>query len=72
MSGAIASRLRAVSNSVSPFATLEPMAATLSESALNRFTQPQDVARAAIFLASDEAAGLTGVDLNVNSGAVMY
>jgi len=43
-----------------------------SESPLNRLTQPQDVARAAVFLASDEAAGITGADLNVNSGAVMY
>ena len=43
-----------------------------AESALNRLTQPQDVAQAALFLASDEAAGLTGADLNVNSGAVMY
>jgi len=42
------------------------------ESALNRLTQPEDVARAALFLASDEASGLTGADLNVNSGAVMY
>jgi len=43
-----------------------------AESALNRLTQPEDIARAAVFLASDEAAGLTGADLNVNSGAVMY
>ena len=43
-----------------------------AESALNRLTQPQDVAQAALVLASDEAAGLTGADLNVNSGAVMY
>jgi len=42
------------------------------ESALNRLTQPEDVARAALFLASDDASGLTGADLNVNSGAVMY
>ena len=43
-----------------------------AESGLNRLTQPQDVAQAALFLAPDEAAGLTGADLNVNSGAVIY
>ncbi|MGI9647657.1 MAG: SDR family NAD(P)-dependent oxidoreductase [Acidimicrobiia bacterium] len=42
------------------------------ESPLNRLTQPHDIARAALFLASEEASGLTGADLNVNSGAVMY
>ena len=43
-----------------------------AESPLGRLTEPEDVARAVVFLASDDAAGLTGVDLNVNSGAVMY
>jgi len=43
-----------------------------SESPLGRLTQPEDVARAAVFLASDGAAGITGADLNVASGAVMY
>ena len=43
-----------------------------SESALGRLTDPEDVARAAVFLASDEASGITGADLNVNSGVVMY
>lgn len=43
-----------------------------AESPLGRLTQPEDVARAVVFLASDDAAGMTGVDLNVNSGAVMY
>ncbi len=42
------------------------------ESPLERLTQPEDIARAAVFLASDAASGLTGTDLNVNSGAVMY
>jgi len=39
---------------------------------LGRLTDPEDVARAAVFLASDEASGITGADLNVNSGVVMY
>lgn len=42
------------------------------ESPLRRLTQPEDIAKAALFLASEEASGLTGADLNVNSGAVMY
>jgi NAD(P)-dependent dehydrogenase (short-subunit alcohol dehydrogenase family) len=43
-----------------------------AEAALLRLTQPEDVARAALFLASDESTAITGADLNVNSGAVMY
>ena len=43
-----------------------------SEAALGRLTEPEDVARAAVFLASEEASGITGADLNVNSGVVMY
>lgn len=43
-----------------------------AESALGRLTGPKDVAQAAVFLASDAAGGITGADLNVNSGVVMY
>jgi NAD(P)-dependent dehydrogenase (short-subunit alcohol dehydrogenase family) len=43
-----------------------------AESPMGRLTQPEDVARAVVFLASPDAAGMTGVDLNVSSGAVMY
>jgi NAD(P)-dependent dehydrogenase (short-subunit alcohol dehydrogenase family) len=43
-----------------------------AESPLNRLTQPEDIARAALYLASDAAEAVTGADLNVNSGAVMY
>jgi NAD(P)-dependent dehydrogenase (short-subunit alcohol dehydrogenase family) len=43
-----------------------------AESALGRLTEPGDVAQAAVFLASDAASGITGADLNVNSGVVMY
>ena len=35
---------------------------------LGRFTRPADVAAAATFLASDEAADITGVTLNVDGG----
>jgi NAD(P)-dependent dehydrogenase (short-subunit alcohol dehydrogenase family) len=40
--------------------------------ALGRLTEPEDVARTAVFLASDAAAGITGADINVNAGVVMY
>jgi NAD(P)-dependent dehydrogenase (short-subunit alcohol dehydrogenase family) len=43
-----------------------------AESAMGRLTEPEDVADAAVFLASDAAGGITGADLNVNSGVVMY
>lgn len=42
------------------------------ESPLRRLTEPEDVARTIAFLASPDAAGLTGADVNVNSGVVMY
>jgi 3-oxoacyl-[acyl-carrier protein] reductase len=38
---------------------------------LKRLGTPQDVARAARFLASDEAAWITGVTLDIGGGAVM-
>lgn len=43
-----------------------------SLSPLGRLTRAEEVAAAAVYLASDEASALTGVDLNVNSGVVMY
>jgi len=42
------------------------------ESPLGRLTDPADVARAVAFLTSESSAGITGADLNVNSGVVMY
>lgn len=41
-------------------------------SPLNRFVTPADIAATAVFLASDHAIGITGEDLNVSSGVVMY
>jgi NAD(P)-dependent dehydrogenase (short-subunit alcohol dehydrogenase family) len=41
-------------------------------SPLRRLNQAEDVAAAAVYLASPEAVAITGVDLNVNSGVVMY
>ena len=43
-----------------------------SEAALRRLTGPEDVAGVTVFLASDQAAGISGADINVSSGAVMY
>ena len=41
-------------------------------SPLGRMVRPSDIADAAIFLASDRAASITGEDLNVSAGTVMY
>lgn len=41
-------------------------------SPMNRLVSATDVAAAAVFLASDAASGITGVDLNVTTGLVMY
>ena len=43
-----------------------------AQSPMRRLTQPSDVADAAIYLASEQSSALTGVDLNVNAGVVMY
>jgi NAD(P)-dependent dehydrogenase (short-subunit alcohol dehydrogenase family) len=40
--------------------------------ALQRLVDPDDVAHAVAFLASARAAGVTGEDLNVSAGLVMY
>lgn len=43
-----------------------------AESPLGRLTEPDDIADTAVFLASPEARAITGADVNVNSGVVMY
>ncbi len=43
-----------------------------AESPLNRLTAAGDIADACLYLASDKATAITGADLNVNSGVVMY
>ncbi len=44
----------------------------VASSPLHRLTSPTDVAATAVFLASDAAAGITGEDVNISSGLVMY
>jgi len=51
-----------------PTASQERLAA---QAPLRRWGTPQDVAKAAVYLASDEAGFLTGTTLLVNGGAVM-
>jgi NAD(P)-dependent dehydrogenase (short-subunit alcohol dehydrogenase family) len=41
-------------------------------SPLGRIVPSEDIAAAAVFLASEKAASITGEDLNVSSGVVMY
>ena len=46
-----------------------PFAGQVERIPLRRVGRPEDVARAIAFLASDEAAHITGVDLPVDGGA---
>ena len=39
---------------------------------LRRLVEPDEVARTCVFLASDAASGITGEDINVSAGLVMY
>lgn len=43
-----------------------------SSSPLGRLVPPGDIASSALFLASDRASSITGEDLNVSAGTVMY
>ena len=69
------------SNSICPITTLTPRVAALRTEAeveriaqlvpLKRLAEPEDHAEAMLFLASDAAAYLNGVTLDVNGGRVM-
>ena len=67
-------------NVVSPGFVVTPMTDVLSEAQrlkltenvpLRRLGQPEDVAGAVIYLASDEAGWVTGATLHVNGGMAM-
>lgn len=50
----------------------EALATLVSDSPFKRLVQPEEVAQAVVFLASDRSSPVTGEDLNVSAGAVMY
>ena len=50
----------------------EARASFTAASPLNRLVEADEVAAACAYLASDAAASITGEDLNVNAGVVMY
>ena len=50
----------------------EALAAFTAASPLGRLVEPEEVGRACAFLASDGASSITGEDLNVTAGVVMY
>jgi NAD(P)-dependent dehydrogenase (short-subunit alcohol dehydrogenase family) len=52
--------------------TPEMVAAWSSKSPLGRLAEPDDVARMALFLASDDASYCTGQAMNVSGGMVMH
>jgi len=52
--------------------TPEQVAAWTAQSPLGRLGEPCDVARTALFLASDEADYLTGQSINVTGGMIMH
>jgi 3-oxoacyl-[acyl-carrier protein] reductase len=51
--------------------TEEEIAATARAIPLGRIAQPDDIARTAVFLASDEAGFVTGQILHVNGGSYL-
>jgi NAD(P)-dependent dehydrogenase (short-subunit alcohol dehydrogenase family) len=53
-----------------PIADVE--ARMTSQAALKRFVSAEEVAKTVAFLASDDAAAITGEDINVSAGYVMY
>lgn len=52
--------------------TCEARARFTAASPLGRLTEPEEVAAAAVFLASPGAAAITGEDLNISAGVAMY
>jgi NAD(P)-dependent dehydrogenase (short-subunit alcohol dehydrogenase family) len=50
----------------------EVRAEMTADTPLRRFTAPEDVADTVVHLAGDRSAGITGADINVSAGLVMY
>jgi NAD(P)-dependent dehydrogenase (short-subunit alcohol dehydrogenase family) len=50
----------------------EAKATLVSDSPFKRLVRPEEVAQAVVFLAADRSSSITGEDLNVSVGAVMY
>jgi 3-oxoacyl-[acyl-carrier protein] reductase len=50
----------------------EEIAEMASANPLGRIAEPEDIARAALFLASDQAGFVTGHTLHVNGGSYLY
>ena len=52
-----------------PADAVQQMAAgILAQVPMKRFGEPEEIARAVAFLASDEASYITGVELNIDGG----
>ena len=71
---------KATANSIAPGTTDTPLVqawpegtkeALIKQIPLGRFALPEDVANAALFIASDEAQFITGATINVNGGMFM-
>jgi NAD(P)-dependent dehydrogenase (short-subunit alcohol dehydrogenase family) len=62
-------RRQAAARGISPG---DARAAFTAASPLGRLVEPEEVGRACAFLASDAAGSITGEDLNVTAGVVMY
>jgi NAD(P)-dependent dehydrogenase (short-subunit alcohol dehydrogenase family) len=71
----VGERLEQVFERMAPARGISPddlRAQMLASAALERFTEPDDVAEAVLFLASERSRAITGEDLNVSSGWVMH
>lgn len=72
VSGARLDRVLATQVATSGIAPHEAARTMFGDAPLGRPVNPEEVASAVAFLASDDAAGITGEDLNVSCGAVGY
>ncbi|MNR66284.1 3-beta-hydroxysteroid dehydrogenase [compost metagenome] len=52
-------------------AGVDPERMTIDSDPMNRMCRPEDVAASVLFLASDEARAINGVELRVDSGQMV-